>query len=608
MSRVRFVPVAPALACRDDCRPMLAVGARGIVGLAGADGDPPCPRCLRALRAIADETRLQGSMLAVRGGKRPRRAECFDACGEGEVLDRLAPALSAAHAGRDSILWIDAARRPRLGRVLAEQVLRLAPKATLVHRLPREHLVGEVLETLCTPADRADSATLLDADLVLLWGDDPWGGVSPRDARLARALEGVPRVLVVDPSASPSARRADLWMAPRPGTDGAVALAMTSLLAEPPEGDLDARVSAWRAEARGWSAERASRVSGVSAGVLADATRALGAARRPVVIAGPALASYPEASTSVAAVWALARSLGAPLLYRESPRDPTQGLPPAAGGRAPRRVASGDLASELSKRDAARDLVVINGGDPLEEMPHAAAALESHLRGAQFVVVFASRSSTITAFADVVVSTPAPLESPDVVGLAGSPAVWWIAERGCDPPRTAIDPARLWRLAARRAGAPEAWISDTVDSLVATVLERSRTPLNSTAPGGDVAPRYAESGQGPVTTPSLKATYSLAMIAVASAEVAREPLAVLSAEDARRRRVMADAAVLVFNEKGRVRARAVVDERQPPGTVALLYGSSADPAPLQAALGDVSLSRGESPGWPLVEVASADAV
>ena len=113
-----------------------------------------------------------------------------------------------------------------------------------------------------------------DARLIILWGVNPsTSGIHlvpyVRDAQKAGA-----RLIVIDPRSTPLARQANLHIAPRPGTDVAIALAMHRHLFE--EGFADAGFLAehtkgadrLRERASEWTFTRAADVSGVPEAAL----------------------------------------------------------------------------------------------------------------------------------------------------------------------------------------------------------------------------------------------------------------------------------------------------------------------------------------------------
>jgi anaerobic selenocysteine-containing dehydrogenase len=69
-----------------------------------------------------------------------------------------------------------------------------------------------------------------DAKCIVFWGSEP-DVATPAQARVVhRALRQGSRLIVVDPRPIPMARRADLWLRIRPGTDMALALAMQHVI------------------------------------------------------------------------------------------------------------------------------------------------------------------------------------------------------------------------------------------------------------------------------------------------------------------------------------------------------------------------------------------
>jgi anaerobic selenocysteine-containing dehydrogenase/thioredoxin reductase len=69
-----------------------------------------------------------------------------------------------------------------------------------------------------------------DAKCIVFWGSEP-DVATPAQARVVhRALRQGSRLIVIDPRPIPMARRADLWLRIRPGTDMALALAMQHVI------------------------------------------------------------------------------------------------------------------------------------------------------------------------------------------------------------------------------------------------------------------------------------------------------------------------------------------------------------------------------------------
>ncbi len=71
-----------------------------------------------------------------------------------------------------------------------------------------------------------------NADLIIIWGANPVYSGTPQGAldRILNAKDRGAKLVVVKPQMQPDAAKADVWMPVRPGTDGALALAMLNVV------------------------------------------------------------------------------------------------------------------------------------------------------------------------------------------------------------------------------------------------------------------------------------------------------------------------------------------------------------------------------------------
>lgn len=70
----------------------------------------------------------------------------------------------------------------------------------------------------------------LDSNLYILWGHNPDGSDFPLGLAIEENLKKGARVVVIDPKKIPLADRAEMYLRIRPGTDGALALAMINVI------------------------------------------------------------------------------------------------------------------------------------------------------------------------------------------------------------------------------------------------------------------------------------------------------------------------------------------------------------------------------------------
>ena len=112
------------------------------------------------------------------------------------------------------------------------------------------------------------------ARLIVLWGVNPSASGIHLVPYVREAQSAGARLVVIDPRTTTLARHADIHLAPRPGTDLALALALHNFLFE--HGLADERfleqfttgADRLRARAAEWSIERAAETAGVDAAQL----------------------------------------------------------------------------------------------------------------------------------------------------------------------------------------------------------------------------------------------------------------------------------------------------------------------------------------------------
>ncbi|MER6511046.1 molybdopterin oxidoreductase family protein [Nonomuraea sp. NPDC001636] len=154
---------------------------------------------------------------------------------------------------------------------------------------------------------------LADADVVLLAGANVAETMPP----FVRHLSG-PRLIVVDPRRTPTARLAWLHLQPTPGTDLALALGLLHLAIADDLVDADyvaARTTGFddvRTSLAAWWPERVERVTGVPVHRMRQAVRALAAVRNAYVLTGRGAEQHAKGTDTVTAFINLALALGLP--------------------------------------------------------------------------------------------------------------------------------------------------------------------------------------------------------------------------------------------------------------------------------------------------------
>ncbi|MDP7595441.1 MAG: molybdopterin-dependent oxidoreductase [Pseudomonadales bacterium] len=161
------------------------------------------------------------------------------------------------------------------------------------------------------------------ADLVVIWGANPATDSPPlQHQRIVAARQRGAEVLCIDPRRNETAKATDAeWIAPRPGTDGALALSMIQVLVEEELYD-DEFVQNWTVGfeqlaqyTQHFRPEVAAEITSVPADVIRRVARAIAAARgaTPVMYTGLEYSdSGVQAIRAVFTLWALAGQLDVP--------------------------------------------------------------------------------------------------------------------------------------------------------------------------------------------------------------------------------------------------------------------------------------------------------
>ena len=135
-----------------------------------------------------------------------------------------------------------------------------------------------------------DPREMADADLIVVWGGNPVSTQVNAMTHIARARKtrGA-KLAVVDPYRSPTAETADFHLAPRPGTDGALACAMMHVLFREGFADRDYMAShaddpaGLEAHLRDRTPEWASRITGIPAAEIEEFARLYGRTERALI-------------------------------------------------------------------------------------------------------------------------------------------------------------------------------------------------------------------------------------------------------------------------------------------------------------------------------------
>ena len=620
------VRTACPLDCPDSCTVDVTVENGRIVEIDGGDDNPVtreyiCGKVRRFASRVYGEDRLLYP--AVRQG--PRGQGVFSRVTWDEALDLIADRMRAI--------------RDRWG---AEAILPfcyggsngLLTQDTTDATLFRGFGTSRLARTVCAAPTGAANQSLYGkmpgvsyqdyphARLIVMWGVNPSASGIHLVPYVREAQKAGARLVVVDPRATTLARHADVHLAPHPGTDLALALALHNFLFE--RGHANEAFLAehttgadrLRARAAEWPIERAAAVAGVDDTLLRQFAELYAAASPALIRCGWGLERNRNGGSAAAAVLALpavAGKFGVRGGGFSMSNSAALGIKAAAWmddvpEPSTRIVNMNHLGRALLEySDPPVQMLFVYNCNPLATMPDQNRVLRGLQRDDLFTVVFDQVVTDTARYADVLLPATTFLENYDIAKAYG-PIALQLVRPAIEPVGESRPNPEVFSDLAARLGIGEAELE--IDTLMrvasrlppeigAELMDRGAvTPPFGGAPVQfvDVFPRTedakvhlfppeldAQAPQGLYAFQPDPATdrYPLALISPASEKTItsmlgelRERAAVLQMHpsDAAARGLSQDDPVRVFNDLGEVQVPLGLNPDIRPGTVSLPKG------------------------------------
>jgi len=309
-----------------------------------------------------------------------------------------------------------------------------------------------------------DWADLENSRCIILWGRDPAVTHVHVLPYIMKARARGARVLAINPAAVHIPGGLDLHLAPRPGTDGALALAMAHQIIE--DGMIDqgflrdhvVGFQDFRDMVREYPPERAARISDVSVQGIREASRLYGKGRPSAILLGYGLQRYSNGGQTIRAIDALAAITG------------NVGVPGGGASYGHRGwkgmfsdITGADLASErrrlpwprlasaiLEAQDPPIKAIIVTRSNPVNQLAGTSRVIEA-FRHVDFVVVADFYLTCTAQEADLVLPVASLFEQEDVVFNSWNPYIA-LAPQLVDPPGDARSDASIFCQLARNMG------------------------------------------------------------------------------------------------------------------------------------------------------------
>lgn len=307
---------------------------------------------------------------------------------------------------------------------------------------------------------------LLGARLIVFWGFNA-AVSSPHMWRLAwKARKRGAVIAAVDPRRSETARNADLWLSPKPGTDVALAYGVARYLILGGYVDEDFiekytyGYERFREEALKWTPERVRKTTGVSKEKLEELAELYGERKPSATMIGFGMQKSLAGAEAVRAVSLIPALLG---IHRGFYYSNSMGwlvndayLTGEALARRRHKVISQVRLAEELERGNYRIIFIWNI-NPVVTIPEATRLAKALAREDVFVVVHETHWTETCSYADIVLPAPTFLEKDDVI-LSYSHRYVRLARKAVEPMGESRSEAWLAIELARRLGISEAWV------------------------------------------------------------------------------------------------------------------------------------------------------
>lgn len=359
---------------------------------------------------------------------------------------------------------------------------------------------------------------LANARLIVMWGKNPAETNIHQGVFLEQAIQAGAHLVVVDPRRTETAERAELLIQPRPGTDGALALAVAHLLIRGGHVDeafvrdnvlgFEDFAASVEACTPVWAAD----VAEVPVAHIERLAELFATVRPATINAGYGMQRYTnsgQAMRAMIALLAMTGNVGKPgagWIFADlqshvfdTVRDPVASFPPQGpDGVARVSISTARLGADmLATREPELRFAWVERGNPVTQNPDTNQVLEA-FRALDFRVVVEQFMTDTAREADIVLPAKTMFEQSDVINAYWHPYVQ-LKQKVLDPPGEVRPESEVyWALAERLGVSAEtclaAGMPEPGDAGVETFLTRHLEALGA----GITLERLRE---GPVIAP-----------------------------------------------------------------------------------------------------------
>lgn len=325
-----------------------------------------------------------------------------------------------------------------------------------------------------------------DARLILLWGTNTLTANVHLWPQILEARAKGAHIITIDPRRTRTADQSDEHIAPMPGTDAALALAMMHVIFAEKLEDEDylerytVGANELRARAMEFTPERAGRICGLDAETIVQLARRYARTRPAVIRINYGLQRHGGGGMAVRTVSCLPAVTGAW-------RDPAGGVLLSTSGTfpinyqalerpdlmpqpRPRTLNMSQLGDILLKESPPVRALYVYNSNPAAVAPDQAKVLEGFRREDLFTVVHEQFLTDTTDYADIVLPATTQLEHFDLHKAYGH-LYLMVNERAINPLHEAKSNSEVFRLLAARLGFEDDCLRDSDEEIARQAIE-----------------------------------------------------------------------------------------------------------------------------------------
>lgn len=318
---------------------------------------------------------------------------------------------------------------------------------------------------------------ILNSRFIIIWGRNPAVTNVHFVPFITRAKEKGATVVLIDPVKSQTASLVHEVITPRPGTDGALALAMINHILKKGIEDLSF-VAAFTAgfgrfveHVEKYTPQWAEKVTGVQSDIIVGLARRIAKNKPASILMGYGLQRYYNGGNTVRAIDALSAVTGniglegggANYANRWIANHLASLVPEPAAGVRTRFVLKAKLEDVATLKNPPVKMIVVVGANPVNQAPNS-PAVQRAFSAIPFKVTLDLRWTETCKLSDLFFPVASSLECEDLYFCSWHPYIVY-GEKAMEPRGQALPEHIIWREVAKRLGfgkdferTPEEWI------------------------------------------------------------------------------------------------------------------------------------------------------